>query len=79
MNGQVRWPDHMEDPLHNLITKIVLPLFFGPMAIAAHLVRNRWSRMFRCTYLRRGASSGGPGMSSVADLLARGDYKKESE
>ena len=63
--------------MYNFASKIVLPLFFNPMAVAillllgAYLVRNRWSKMFRWTYYAALLLLIVPGFPAVANLLTR--------
>lgn len=63
--------------MYNFASKIVLPFFFNPMAVAillllcAYLVRNHWSRMFRWAFFAAVVLLVVPGCPAVADLLAR--------
>ena len=63
--------------MYNLASKIALPLFFNPMAVAifllvsAYLVRNRSSKTFRWAYCAAVLLLVLPGCPAVAERLAR--------
>ena len=67
----------LEDSLYNLASKIVLPLFFNPLAIAilllvgGYLIRNRGSRMFQFAYWAGVLLLVVPGCPAVEERLTR--------